>query len=231
MPKIKIKKLKQKPVKKSVKFLIKQNPVVTTRPSTQLASKPATSLTPTQAVKYQGISQEWLEVTKELSTLFAIVSKTSLSTLPIEQYNKLLIYSSHVISRLNKARQLVKPAKTVFNTATWEGTPIELLEAYCQAIGTLYKMQQDVSSLNARFDECENKEAKQLVADALTITKISFVTFVNNVFNIAPAIKTYPGFLTNTAWLCLMKDLKRELADEAKNKNRTVSSSIRRPAS
>lgn len=143
----------------------------------------------------------------------------------------MLIYSSNVISRLNKARQLVKPAKTVFNTATWEGTPVELLEAYCQAIGTLYKMQQDVVSLNARFDECENKEAKQLVADALTITKISFVTFVNNVFNIAPAIKTYPGFLTNTAWLCLMKDLKRELADEAKNKNRTASSNIRRPTS
>lgn len=184
---------------------------------------------PQQAVKYQGISQEWLEVTKELSTLFAIVSKTALSTLPIEQYNKLLVYSSNVIARLNKARQLVKPAKTVFNTATWAETPIELLEAYCQAIGTLYKMYQDVAALNARFDECENKEAKRLVADALTITKISFVTFLNNVFNIAPAIKTYPGFLTNTAWLYLMKDLKRELADEAKNKNRTSSCNSRRP--
>lgn len=197
-------------------------------------AKPATiakPALPVAEVKYQGVSEEWLAVTKELSALFAIVNKVSLSVLPIEQYNKLLTYSSHIIARLNKARQLVQPAPTVFNTTTWENVPIDLLEAYCQAIGTLYKMYQDVAGLNARFEECPNKEAKQLVANALTISKISFLTFVNNVCNTAPAIKTYSGFLSNTAWLYLLKDLKRELVNEAKSKNRAVSANSLRPTS
>lgn len=166
-------------------------------------------------------------MTKELSALFAIVNKVSLSVLPIEQYNKLLTYSSHVIARLNKARQLVKPAPTAFNTDDWESVPIELLEAYCNAINTMYRMYQNTASLHNQFEECDNAAAKTLVSDALKITKISFITFVNNVLNTVPALKTYPGFLANTAWLLLAKDLKKELASEAKNKKRAVSRNSR----
>ncbi len=209
----------------TIKFKIKQAAPVVAKP--QVALKKPVAETPAVTGTYQGYKQEWLAVTKELSTLFAIVNKVQLSVLPIEQYNKLLTYSSHIIARLNKARQLVRPAPTVFSTADWENVPIDLLEAYCDAIGTLYRMYQDVASLYNQFEECDNPEAKKLVSDALKLAKINFLTFLNNVLSTVPAIKTYPGFVTNTAWLLLVKDMKRELANEAKNKKRTTSGNSR----